>query len=373
MGGDALNITNCLLTLSDSRSGTGGREAFFHQQKESMFQDCVTLLRLAGEPVTTRSIADIILTLPTHPILLQTPETIEDADLRARANQWRAGLTNQCCLRGFQREKTPIESADYRRAKDNLIVRWPVMADRTRSGIEADCMGTLAVLNGGLIGSLIAADSTVGMGNLENGDSILINMSPTVYGETGRIISVFAKFVAQKWLLARKANPGDQILTIVSDEAQNVANKEDGQFLQECRSHYGAMVYLTQSINNLYGAMGHDGENQTRSLLGGFGYQLMFTLGDYPTAKYASELIGSRKQVFVSGSEREELTIGDELMGKNGWTASYSHQIVPILETNVFMGGMRAGRGIVQAIAIKNGEPWSNSEQFIPVAFNQPK
>ncbi len=376
LGGDALNTTNALTTVSKARSGGKASDAFFEQSKERFLYAAITLLKLAKVPVTTRNIAELMMTAPKSPAVTRSPDIISDEAERHEAIRWRNGMFYQTFEKANKRddanELNAVEKIDFQTLIAALLAEWPEMNDRTRSSILADIMGVLGILNSGFVAALIGVESNFSFENFEKGESILINLSPTVYGESGKVVITLAKFVVQRLILRRKVNPDSKIISIICDEYHNVCNMMDAQFVNECRSHHANMFVLTQSLPNLYTSMdGPLAEHYAKALMGAFGTTIFNSLTCPTTAAWASERLGKRKKVFVSGTQSQELTLGDELTGKCGYTPNFSHQIVSILEPTEFMAGMRTHGGTVDAIAIKAGEPWSTGEQFLRVSFKQ--
>ncbi len=58
------------------------------------------------------------------------------------------------------------------------------------------------------------------------------------------------KLLTQKHILRRHAKPGDPVIIIHADEAQEMVSSFDASFLAKCRSHLGCMIYLTQSLHS---------------------------------------------------------------------------------------------------------------------------
>src|SRR5262249_38876771 len=137
------------------------------------------------------------------------------------------------------------------------------------------------------------------------------------YGASGKFVLTGWKYLTQKHILRRKAGPGDSPIVIWCDEAQEVLNSFDASFLAKCRSHYGCMVYLTQSIHSYLGAMGgHQGEHQANALLTNFLHKVFHVVGDAQTASWASSLLGQRREILGGGSLSPAPEPFDILMGR---------------------------------------------------------
>ena len=65
----------------------------------------------------------------------------------------------------------------------------------------------------------------------------------------------------------------------------------------------------------------------------------------------------------------------DELFGNGQFTASYSEHYEDILQNTVFLSGLRCGgkdnNYLVDCVVLRNGEPFSNGENFLFTTFSQ--
>jgi hypothetical protein len=156
------------------------------------------------------------------------------------------------------------------------------------------------------------------------------------------------------------------------DEYQESATELDARYLAQCRSHGGCLFCLTQTVHSEYAAMGHT-KHRADQLLSNFGTHIYHTV-DAATAKFASELLGQRKERTTTYSPNQPEDWGQELFGQAGGTCSLSEDYKPILQPAVLMTGLRCGGPpsfCVDGIVIKSGECFANGENWIKVAFSQ--
>jgi hypothetical protein len=180
----------------------------------------------------------------------------------------------------------------------------------------------------------------------------------------------------QRFVLRIAATPGDPIHVIWSDEAQNWTNRFDAEYLAQCRSHRGCMVFLTQSLQSFQTAIqSADADRQTLSLLGNFSHRIFHAIGDVETAEWASKSLGNRLEMHVGGSTQPTNSVFDDLMGYVESTSSFSTQYEPILQPVEFMNGLRSGGPangyLCDAIVIRPGVPFSTGENWLHVTFSQ--
>jgi hypothetical protein len=165
-------------------------------------------------------------------------------------------------------------------------------------------------------------------------------------------------------------------IVIHCDEAQKVMNSEDGPFLAECRSHRGCLIYLTQSIHSFYSRIqGKAGEHETDAFLTNFYHKVFHAVGDDKSAGYGSSLVGQRMHLDVDTSGAAPEDAYEAIMGNTRISASTRQQIRKILEHREFMQGFRTGGPengwMVDGIVVRSGQPFSNGEAFMRVAFSQ--
>ncbi len=366
-GGHTRNITQCIRTIgeslhaSDSRGGAE-QEIFWVQQQERMIYNAVEVIKRATKRVTASDLQKFVVGAATSGEQLSSDE-------------WRKGFHCQCLEAGHNAQKTPIETNDFQMAADYWLGEYPSMADKTRSSILAGVMGLLHVFNTGLVSELVSGETNVTPDDMFNGKWVLVNMSPAEYGELGSFVCAGWKFLTQRRVLRREANPTDCINVIWADEAQQFVNSFDAHYIAQCRSHLGCMVFLSQSLPGYYAALkGESGEHQTQSLLANFTHTIVHAC-DSESAAWAAKKLGKRMETFFGGSSAPPEGFFEELMRKNRLTGSFSEQYEQVVQDNVFMNGLRTGgksNGYeCDAIIIKSGEPFSTGENWLFRTFSQ--
>lgn len=367
-GGQTRDITRCIRTIgetlgaSDNKGGSENGD-FFEKQEERMIYNAVEVVKLATGRITAPDLQKFITTAAFSPPQLASEE-------------WRSGFHNQCHKAAFERKKTPIESHDYQLAVDYWLAEFPAMADKTRSGIQAGVMGVLHVFNTGIVRELASTTTNVSPDDQFNGKWVLVNLSPAEWGDAGTMINQGWKFLTQRANLRRHTGPDSCINIIWCDEAQQFVNSYDAHYIAQCRSHHGAMVYLTQSLPSYYSALkGESGRHQAEAFLSNFHHKLFHALGDVQTAEWAASLIGKSLQTFVGGSSQDGGDLFDAMLGRSNYTGSFSEHYEQILQNNVFLSGLRTGgpaNGLVaDAILIRSGEPFAGGQSYLHCSFSQ--
>lgn len=273
LGCDALSMTKGILTVAESLSGgqakAGGEDGmFWKQQTERTLYNTIEVIRQSGRQVTAPDIQRFISTAASSPAQFEN-------------ELWKVGFHAQTFSLAHLQPKSPVESYDFELAKEFWLSEWVSMPEKLRGSILASVMGILHVFNSGIVRELVSTTTNISPAIMDEGKWVLVNMPTHRYGESARFILAGWKYCTQRHILKRQAGPDDPVTVIWADEMQTVVNSFDAEFLAQCRSHKGCMVYLTQSLHSYYHAMpGQAGRHAADALLTNFGTKLFHALGD---------------------------------------------------------------------------------------------
>jgi hypothetical protein len=369
-GADDRELANILMTSgetlrrTDATVGGGENDQFFRDQSERMVEMAVLPLRLATGTIRASDLQGFISGAAMSPEQLREPA-------------WRQGFHWQMLEAALNAPKTAIEQADMEQCTDYWLGQIPMLNDRTKTSIMVQVQGILHVMGSGVVRNLISSDTTLSPAMMDDGASILVDMPGSRYGASGQFVNAVWRLGVQRHVLRRQAEPGDRIIVQWIDEFQNHAFSGDSKYLAECRSHLGCQIVLTQSLHAFYAAIkgGKSGEHLADALLTNYGTKCFCALGDAKTAEYASSLVGKSLQTFIGGSMAPQTDLYDELMGRSKFTGSFSEHYENVLQANAFMSGLRTGGAengyMVDAIAIRSGETFSNGSNWLRVGFGQ--
>jgi hypothetical protein len=366
---DARDIAKAIICIGealdndDSRSGGGEGDKFWPIQVKRTLETSIEIVRQALGRVTIPEIQRFINTAALSPEQLTDPK-------------WADSFHNQCFRRAYGRAKSGIEQHDYQLANDFWLCEWPGMNDRTRSSIQAGVLGPLHVFNQGIVRSLLSEGTTITPEIVEKGKWIFVDMPIGQHGSSGAFVLSSLKYFTQRHILRRTIRPDNNPIIIWCDEAQKVVNSADSFFLSESRKYAGCSIYLTQSMHAYFAALsGERGKNQAETLLTNFATKVFHAVGDPKTAEWASKLVGSSLQTFIGGSMQSGTDDYDALTGKLQFSSNFNQKFEPILQPNIYMHGMRTGgpanRFMVDGIVVRNGEPFSNGENWLWCTFSQ--
>lgn len=366
-GGHTRNITNCLMVIGEtlySGEKSGGEDAhFWKSSHERVINNAVEILKLATGKVGAQELHRFINTAAT------TPQQID-------SEEWRAGFHNQMIREAYQKQKSGIVQRDFEKAKEFWLGEYPKLADKTRSSIMAGVNNILDTFNTGVVSELVSTTTNVTPDDMFAGKWILIDMAPSEWGVIGLFIAGGVKYLTERAILRRAARHDSNFVTIWADEAQQFVNTYDADYIAQCRSHRGCLVYLTQSLHSYFSAMhGERGKHQAKALLTNFQTKVFHALGDAETAEWASSHMGRSKQTFIGGSMAPQESMLDELMGKSKYTGSFNQQYEKVLQDDVFMNDLRTGghaNGLLcDCIVYCGGNAFANGQSWLRVAFSQ--
>lgn len=367
MGGQTREVVRCITTIGEtlrSSESKGGESAdFWEREQERMLYNAVEVVRQATGSVSAPDLQRFISTAPMNAAQISSP-------------QWQSGYCNQCLAAAYGKRKSSVEKHDYQLAADYWLAEYPNMADKTRSCILTGVMGILHVFNSGVVRELMSTTTNATPDDILAGEWVIVDMSPAEWGDSGLFVCAAWKYLTEKAVLRRHADEKSSIVTIWADEASQFVNSFDSHFITQCRSHKGCLVFLTQSLHSYYAALeGQTGKHKADALLANFGTKIFHSCGDVQTAEWGVQLIGKSLQNFIGSSMGPQESMWDEMNGRSNVTTSMSERYESILQSNVFMNGLRTGghaNGLLcDGIVIRSGEPFGNGHNWLLCTFSQ--
>jgi len=368
LGGDAREVTKFLVVVKEGMRGgdnSGGGEMgnFWELAQEEQLNHSVVAIRLAEKKVRVKSLRDFISGAALNPAQLDDPK-------------WRDGYHNNVLRTAHANCKNRIDAMDLDAATQFWTRRYPNLAEKTRSCIDFGCLNLLSNYDLGIVRRMISEESNFSPLDTLKGRWIYCDMAPAEHGPSGGIVNMGLKYLAQRMILRRSFTPGEFIHVIFADEAQEFVNSFDSQYLAQCRSHGGCMIYMSQSLPSYYGAAslkGESGKHQAQALLSNFGTKIFHALGDVESARWAAELVGRERKIMYGGST-QPAELFDELMGLTRFSGSFSEQMQYIIEPQQFLKGRTGGPMNdfkADAIVVKSAEPFSHGTNVLFTTFSQ--
>jgi hypothetical protein len=318
--GDIESIIDLFTTLvSIGKTDVGqGHDPFWSRGCEQIQRNVLTLLSLAGEPISIASIDRVIKSLPTRP-----GEYEEEA--------WQK--ESYCAqviasIRARRETLTSDQWSDLDFATQYVCRKWPAFDERPRSSLEMTWSGMADKFLFNPLNRLFCSGKCTFTPEMTTHDGALVicDFPMLEYGHaTGRMINIIVKLIFQRAWLRRRLSESPNPVFLWQDEFQYFVTDKDNFFQQTCRGSNVAVICLTQNILNLSELLG---ENQpgskTKSFLGNLGLKIFLQQNDVETCIYAADQIGKEYRYIDS------FNAGGHTHGSVGGSQQLVHMIEPI-------------------------------------------
>jgi hypothetical protein len=344
--------------------GGGENHRFYEAQEERTLYNAVAALQAAKEPITAPNLHTFIMTAASSRAEQQSP-------------QWQQKYHCRVMDQAFNAPKPALEKHDFQLCLDFWTEEWAgLMDEKTRGNILAGVQGTLHTMNTGIVREMVSGTTNCSPQDALKGKWMLVNFSPSAWGQAGLLISTGFKQLMEMAILERKFHDGMPFATIWNDEFSQFCTKSDANFICQARSHGGSLCVLLQSVASIYAAMpGEGGRHFADALLANFSHVILHA-SDPVTAKWASAKLGRRKELLYGGntSPQHDESIYDQMFGHSHASASFSEHYEQVLQDQEFMVGRTGGPDnnyLADAILIRSGEPFSSGQNHMQVVFSQ--
>jgi hypothetical protein len=369
-GGVTENIVNLLdetVELSEringQRSGSG-QEAFWKQGIRRHARNTIDLLVAGTGQICIEHLLEVMRDVPQSLAQANDPNWRENSVICMLLQRARARIDDPNIL------------ADLDQVEQYFLYDFPKTADRTRSVFEAGILGVLDLLARGKLHWLFGRNTTITPSACLDGKIIVVDLPVKSHLAIGLMAAAIWKKSFQQTMEQRSPEQTRPCF-LIADEFQNFVSLEDMRFAATARSSKCVNFWLTQSVSNLYTALGSDeaGKAATDAILGLVNLKIFHANACPITNQWAAELIGRRKtrmrtSSISHGPERLIDWFDEEYTISNGLNESYEYPIMPHVFTKLKKGG--PPDLITEAIAFVGGRCWNASgETYCQVTFKQ--
>lgn len=370
-GGLTSNISNLFLNLyrMGQRINGGGEAKGGEQFWESALKRClnrvIDLIKMSGEVLSVSNMAKIVSSIPTAEDMVEIKKIKKDKDFLNHKNY---------CVKCVYLADINKKQEDIK-AKNNYLVIFnyfftelPRLHPETRTTIQEMFLGLAEPFLSGLLADHFSEEFDGGEMLLpeetHKGKIILLDFSVKKYLEAGIYSQLIYKLIWQQATERRGDIEGHKIPVFLwVDESQYFLSEYDMLFQTTARSSVACTVFISQNISNYYAVLG--GQNpkaRVDSLLGNLSTRIFHANVDFVTNEWAANSIG---RVFKNMEN-----INYSLTSMSGSSSEQLHyQVEPIEFNTLRMGG--APDFIVEGIIMRNGNPWSDGNNFKKVNFSQ--
>ncbi len=368
-GADARQLTDFMVTMKEMQTrgkGKGGsNDQFWELSEADEFLFSIEPLRLALGRVTVHEIRLFIATSPKSAECFLAGKD----DERGVGKAYRGSFHCRVMATASANARTEIEKHDFASAATYWNSHYANLDSKPRSSVEAGMMNTLNVFSMGMVRSKLSDGTNVTPADLERGRIIVVDYPVSTWGATGKAIMGCWKYITEKHVLRRKYRPGQPPIVIYSDEAQNLLTEFDSKYIDECRSHGGSLVFLSQSLSNYKMALGEDA---AKALCGQAGHSIFHVVDSY-TAAYASEMVGKAMQWKTGGSRGAPRDLLDSMLGVGEWNGNINEDMRALIEPREFQLGRTGGKlhGLVVDSWVIRNSCFANGSTAIRVPWSQ--
>lgn len=356
-GGQIENLVNLYLEISnmgkDKKNSGGGNDEYWQAAVRQMLRNTMTVLQLAGEPITLENIHDLIISAPSasNPALSENGYCVDLMALNVPEEQ--------------------KNSPDFQIAKTYFLEEFATLDERTRSNtISSFTVTADAMQRGELARCFSSPESTLHLEDIYRKGKILIcDYDQKSWGRLGQYAAGIIKYCFEMMIERREdiSDPDARPVFLWADECQFFAIDYDQKFQTTARSSRTLTVYATQNLGNLFDGYGKDKAN---SLLGNLGTKFFCQNGEFETNEWASKSIGQeiiyrRNKTF--GDSKSSSMKGDDnksLSYSEGFSEQKDYRVDPGDFSTLQTGGPR-GQCKVGFIFWQSGRVLNNGSVFI--------
>ena len=355
------NLVNLLMDIVAVRrtAPLGNEASFWLPQKRLLCRSCLSLLLMAGEPLTLKGMNDLIQSAPN------TVEEGKNADWQSRSHLF-AMLERAEARSGRHSEWEPVMNFWlYTRAK---------LPDKTRATIDAEFLGMVdGPLSRGKLADLFGTTTNIDPSACFDGKVIIVNVPVEEYREAGQYAALIwaTAFMRATMRRAYKA-PADRPLFLFADESQAYSIEQDVDYHATCRKKGVCCVRLTQNIPGFVKSYGGGAAAQITvdAILGNLVTKLFLKNSDPTTNAWASKLIAKEM------TYKHSLSNSGSLQSNSGFNSSSSVSEVEEAscgekEFLSLKNGGAQNKHIVEAVLFESGRLWARDQRWIVRKFKQ--
>ncbi len=347
-----------LMVMEATKRGGGSSDKFFEDSAKDLMRNAIDLARLAQKAISISVIGEIINSAPMSAEAASKPDMgrfcialLKQVDDRLKAGQ----LSDN-------------DKHDYRQTFTYWTVKFPNIAEKTRSGIIAtfDAMGNQFAR--GELHQRFCTKTTVTPEMSFDGKIIIMNYPIKEFGDVGLYAQVVFKTIWQQAIERRQVDADTYPAFLWADECQFFLTTYDQEFLTTARSSRAATVFLTQNLPNFIAKLGQHNREVVNSLMGNFQTKVFHQNADFETNEWASKMIGMAERSRGSHG----VSMNDQGGSSNAnWSTAMEYLVQPNAFANLRKGGT-INNLEVDAIVYQGGRQWMASGQnFIQVTFSQ--
>ena len=377
--GRTVNLHQLLMVMVDAvqngEESGGGDNAFWKYTMDQLVRRAIDLLSLAAETPTLQKIYDIVASAPPKPGYARP---LSESDKGSDAWNWQVGsYCFKMIVQAYQRSLKKHQGMSEQQQRDWKITRtywaheFPGLSERTRSVIVSYMTSTLDLLLTGDLGELFGTTTNITPEDCFDGKVIIVDLPTLEFFDLGKMAAHIWKYMLQRAILAREVNGETRPVFLWADEAHQFLSSFDGEYMAQCRSKGGAVVYLAQNIPQFKNALGGNGMEKVNALVGNFKTLVFMANNEQDTNEFAANILGKSWLVHPTISMKSGTPSGEDFVPRVGANLHQSerYELQPNEFTALRTGGPQ-NDWLVEAVIFR-GQRWSTGRPHLNAYFTQ--
>lgn len=371
-GPGAGNIENIACMMEEAlesvtENQVAGGDPYWRKARGELIRNMLTLEKLTRREVRWYNVTNNIHSLPRH--------AGEPGDPNWRANSTFYKSFKQAYQAMGSCEPHAAEAYDLMLVKQYVADVYAPMDPEPRSSIVSMVSALADILQRSPVRELLLGKNTLTPEAALEGKIILLDMSIAEYQEAGRFVQVLFKNAFQRMALRRRETRSDDTRPIFlwADEAHEFTSPFDHKFQPLAREFKVATVYLSQSIQNYYAAMGGHSPARAKALITAFSNHIFHAGVDPETNKMAEDFVGMQLFNRFGWGDGVSYTHGQNPSTTYNYSRNWQQQWEPVLRQAELTKLRRGGEhGFTDAVLLRPGKPFhTNGLNMLPLCFPQ--
>ncbi len=355
------NLVSLLRDIASVRRTVplGNDASYWIPMQKLLIRNSLSLLILAGEPITLKAINELIQSSPGS-----VPET-GDKTWQKRSYMY-ATLEKAEHRHGAHPEFAPVEQFwMYTRAK---------LPDKTRATIDSEFMGLAdGPLSRGKLSELFSEGTNIDPTECFDGKVIIVDVPVEEFLEAGQYAALIWATAFMRATMRRSyKSPTGRPVFLFADEAQAFSTEKDAEYHAACRSKGVCVVRMTQNIPGWvksYGG-GQLAQITVDSILGNLCTKILLQNSDPVTNSWATKMIAKDLEYKHSLSNSGSMSSSNGFNSSASVSESFEHACREEEFMNLKNGGPK-NDFIVEGIIFESGRHWLGNRRWCIRRFKQ--
>ncbi len=348
-----------------STSSDGG---FFEAESERYAAQILTILRLAGVPITFRTLFQALQSLPRSP-----------AELRSAVWRSRSPTFAALMAAGQRTDLLAADRSDLEAAAHFYLEEAPNTSSRTRGSVVATICSSLFPYIHGAVGAFLNAErSTVDLGTVIDAPGVMIlDLSVQHFGAAAATVQRLLITAVEQAVLTRRMEGLVPPVCICMDEGHNFIDPEaDVAYASSARDRLGCLFVCSQTIGQLRTACAsgsRDPHAAVDALLGMFTTKFFGSTTDVQSLEYIQRTFADTSRARVSITSGADRSGGRDGGRKAEDNSTISRDESPDVRARDVIALRRGGpaHGYQVEAFVSAGRLWNSRRPSLLVIFPQ--